>query len=65
MKSDHTKEDKKLESEEVLTNAKREHYMNTLNVDAKASMKNRIIIGAILMLVTIPCLVFGNYIFAL
>lgn len=65
MKNNVNKEEKDIKNEEVLNNLKREHYMNSLNVDAKASMKNRILVGIFLVIVTIPCIVLGNYIFAL
>ncbi len=43
---------------------KNEHYMNSLNVETKNSMKNRILIGAMLVLIVVPCLVLGEYVFA-
>lgn len=41
-----------------------EKYMNELNVDAKASMKSRIITGLILIATVFPCIIVGNYVFA-
>ena len=42
---------------------KREHYMNNLNVEQKHSMKDRLLVGVLLVVVTVPCIVIGNYIF--
>lgn len=42
---------------------KKDHYMNNLNMDTKNSMKDRIFVGIFLVLVTVPCIVLGNYVF--
>ncbi|MBP5694471.1 MAG: phosphatidate cytidylyltransferase [Bacilli bacterium] len=43
---------------------KHQKYLNELNVDAKHTMRERIIVGLILTAIVVPCIVFGNYIFA-
>ena len=43
---------------------KKQHYMNNLNLDTKNSMKNRILVSIFLVLVCVPCIVLGNYVFA-
>ena len=43
---------------------KKQHYMNNLNLDTKASMKNRILVSIFLVLICVPCIIVGNYVFA-
>lgn len=45
-------------------NTKHQKYLNHLNVDAKHTMKERIIVGLILTAIVVPCFVFGDYVFA-
>ena len=40
-----------------------EHYMNNLNVEQNHSMKDRFIVGFFLVVVTLPCIILGNYVF--
>lgn len=57
-----------IESEDKTTKSKRflkkEHYMNSLNIETKKSMKNRILIGIMLVVIVVPCLILGEYVFA-
>ena len=43
---------------------KKQHYMNNLNLDTKTSMKNRILVSIFLVLICVPCIIVGNYVFA-
>ena len=43
---------------------KKQHYMNNLNLDTKNSMKNRILVSILLVLICVPCIIVGNYVFA-
>ena len=52
------------EPQDVKLSTKRQHYMNNLNLDTKNSMKNRILVSIFLVLVCVPCIVLGNYVFA-
>lgn len=54
------------EADEIVNShlTKKQHYMNNLNLDTKNSMKNRILVGLVLVLVCVPCIVIGNYVFA-
>lgn len=61
IKKEKDKEEKKTSSH-VLN--KREHYMNNLNVETKASMKSRILVGIVLVLIVVPCVILGDYVFA-
>ena len=54
----------KEEKQEDLAKRHSEHYINQINVSQKASMKNRIIVGALLVLLVVPCVMLGNYVFA-
>ena len=53
------------EPQDVKLSTKRQHYMNNLNLDTKNSMKNRILVSIFLVLVCVPCIVLGNYVFAI
>lgn len=67
MKKLFNKDEKSLPEEEKVTpetNLKREHYMNSLNIETKNSMKNRILIGIMLVCIVVPCLILGDYVFA-
>lgn len=54
---------KEKESHEILETRK-DKYMNNLNMEAKASMKSRVITALILTAIVVPCIVLGNYVFA-
>lgn len=44
--------------------SRQEKYMNELNVAAKSSMRSRIITGLVLIALVLPCIILGNYVFA-
>lgn len=69
MDNNEINKEEQISKEEVETkidkkSLKKEHYMNSLNVETKKSMKNRILIGAMLVAIVVPCLVLGEYVFA-
>ena len=64
LKNEDSVEKSKASSEGNELNFKKQHYLNNLNLDAKSKMKNRILVGVILVLICVPCMVVGNYIFA-
>lgn len=43
---------------------KKQHYLNNLNLDTKHSMKSRILVSILLVVICVPCIVVGNYVFA-
>lgn len=68
MKNDINKKDENVKEpvdENSSLNLKRERYMNTLNLDAKASMKNRVLVGIMLVITVVPCVIIGDFVFAL
>ena len=60
---ENSKEQHQSEEANHIKNFKHEHYMNNLNVEQKHSMKDRFIVGFFLVVVTLPCIILGNYVF--
>ena len=58
------RENNDLEKESRVIKSKKEKYMNNLNMEAKASIKARMITALILIVILVPAVFLGNYVYA-